>query len=133
MNLRSTMSAWLAISLLAVSAFAGNIVQASSAHSLLRHFVAFKYKEAATKQQIHEVEEAVQSLKSKVPQVVSIEWGSNNSPEQLNKGFTDGFLITFRTKEDRDTYLVHPAHLRFKEKALPLIADVFVLDFCDKR
>lgn len=110
-----------------------NQQRASSGHSLLRHFVAFKYKETATKQQIHEIEEALQSLKSKIPQVVSIEWGSNNSPEQVNKGFTDGFLITFRTKQDRDAYLVHPAHLKFKEKALPLIADVFVLDFCDKR
>jgi hypothetical protein len=133
MKLQSTVSAWLIVSLLAVPVFAGNIVQASSGQSLLRHFVAFKYKETATKQQIHEIEESLQSLKSKIPHVVSIEWGANISPEQLNKGFTDGFLITFRTKLDRDAYLVHPAHLKFKEQLSPLVADVFVLDFCDKR
>jgi len=133
MIFRSTMLTWLAVSLLAISVFAGNVVQASSGHSLVRHFVALKFKETTSKEQIHEVEEAFQSLKSQIPQVVSIEWGPNISPEQRNKGFTDAFLVTFRTEKDRDAYLVHPAHLKFKEKALPLVADVLVLDFCDKQ
>jgi hypothetical protein len=134
MKLRSTMLAGLAVSLLAVFVFVGNApVQASSRHSLVRHFVALKYKETTTKDQIHEIEEAFQSLKSKIPQVVSIEWGTNISPEQRNKGFTDAFLLSFRTEQDRDAYLVHPEHLKFKEKALPLVADALILDFCDKR
>jgi hypothetical protein len=132
MKLRSTMSAWLAVSLLAVFLFFGNAsVQASSSHSVVRHFVAFKYKETTTKDQIHEIEEAFHSLKSKIPQIVSIEWGPNISPEQRNKGFTDAFLLTFRTEQDRDAYLVHPEHLKFKEKALPMVADALILDFSD--
>jgi hypothetical protein len=129
------MSAGLAISLLAASLFGGTAtsVQASSGHSEVRHFVALKFKDTTSKEQIHDIEEGFRSLKSKIPQVVSIEWGSNISPEQLNKGFTDGFLVTFRSEKDRDAYLVHPEHLKFKEKALPLVADVFVLDFCDLR
>jgi hypothetical protein len=134
MKLRSSMSTWLAVSLIAVFVFACNAsVQASSRHALVRHFVAFKYKESTTKEQIHEIEEAFQSLQSKIPQLVSIEWGTNISPEQRNKGFTDAFLLTFRTEQDRDAYLVHPEHLKFKEKALPMVADAFILDFCDKR
>ena len=134
MKLRSAMSAWSAVSLLVVCVFACNAsVQASSHHPLLRHFVALKFKETTTKEQIREIEEAFQSLKSKIPQIVSIEWGTNTSPEQRSKGFTDAFLITFRTEQDRDAYLVHPAHLKFKETSLPLVADVLVMDFCEKR
>jgi len=134
MKLRSRISAWLAALLLAIFLFAANpSVQASSGHPLLRHFVAFKYKETTSKEQIKEVEEAFQSLKSKIPQVVSIEWGPNASPEKLNKGFTDCFLVSFKTDKDRDAYLVHPEHLKFKEKAIPLVADALVLDFCEKR
>jgi hypothetical protein len=78
------MAPWLAVSLLAVFLAAGNTsIQASSGHPLLRHFVALKFKETTTKEQVHEIEEAFQSLKSKIPQVISIEWGTNISPEQL--------------------------------------------------
>lgn len=133
MKHRRIILVWLAFSLLALPIFAGNAVQASSGHSLVRHFVALKFRESTSREQVQEIEEAFQSLQSKIPQVVSIEWGPNISPEQRNKGFTDGFLVTFRTEKDRDAYLIHPEHLKFKEKALPLVADVFVLDFCDKR
>jgi hypothetical protein len=71
-------------------------------------------------------------LKKKIPQVASIEWGTNMSPEKLNHGFTHAFLVTFHDEKDRDAYLVHPQHLKFKEKALPLVAEVFVIDFWGK-
>ena len=98
----------------------------------LRHFVALKFKSTATEEQVREIEKDFSDLKSKIPQVASIEWGKNVSPENLNKGFTDGFLVTFHTKEDRDEYLTHPEHLKFKETALPLVDEVLVLDFWSK-
>jgi len=128
------MLAWYAVSLLAVFLFVGNAsVQASSSHSVIRHFVALKYKETVTKEQIEEIEHAFQDLKSKIPQVVSIEWGPNISPENRNKGYTDAFLVTFRTEKDRDAYLVQPEHLKFKEKASAVTADVLVMDFTNKQ
>ena len=37
----------------------------------LRHVVAFKFKDTATKQQIKEVEDAFRALKGKIPEIVS--------------------------------------------------------------
>lgn len=95
----------------------------------LRHVVSFKFKDTTTKDQIKQVEDAFRALKAKIPQVQSVEWGTNISPEKLDKGFTHCFLVTFNSEKDRDAYLVHPEHKKFVEFALPLIGDAFVLDF----
>ena len=53
----------------------------------LQHVVAFKFKEDASKEQIRKVEKAFVALKGKIPEIADLEWGTNNSPEGLNKGF----------------------------------------------
>jgi Stress responsive A/B Barrel Domain len=37
--------------------------------------------------------------------------------------------VTFKTAEDRDAYLVHPAHKEFVKLVGPIVDDVFVIDF----
>lgn len=98
-----------------------------------KHFVAFKYKAEVDPAQKKSVREAFLLLKRKIPFVVSIEWGPNTSPENLNKGMDDGFLLTFKSSKDRDQYLTHPEHEAFKKIALPLVADAFVFDFEDSQ
>lgn len=95
----------------------------------LRHVVAFKFKEGVTKQQIKEVEDAFRDLKKKIPQIAGYEWGLNNSPENRSRGCTHGFILTFKSEKDRDSYLPHPAHKEFGKLVGPLLDDVFVLDF----
>lgn len=95
----------------------------------LVHMVAFKFKDDAGAEGIGKVESAFAALPAKIPQIASFEWGTNVSPEKLDKGFTHGFLMTFRTAEDRDAYLVHPDHQAFGKAIGPYIADVFVIDF----
>jgi len=99
----------------------------------LRHVVVFKFKDSATPKQIDSIVEAFRALPRKIPQVVSIESGTNNSPENLNKGLTHAFLVTFANQANRDAYLIHPEHEKFKKLALPLVADVFVVDFFGKQ
>jgi hypothetical protein len=98
----------------------------------LRHVVAFKFKDTATKEKIKEVEDAFRALKGKIPQIVSYEWGTNISPEKLDKGFTHGFILTFKNEKDRDAYLVHPDHKKFGELVGGVLTDVFVIDFWAK-
>ncbi len=98
----------------------------------LRHVVAFKFKDTATKQQIKEVEDAFRALKGKIPEIVSYEWGTNVSPEKRDKGFTHGFILTFKRDKDRDAYLVHAEHKKFGELVGPVLGDVFVIDFWAK-
>jgi hypothetical protein len=95
----------------------------------LRHVVAFKFKDTAGKEEIKKVETAFRDLKKKIPQIVSYEWGINNSPEKHNKGCTHGFILTFHSEKDRDEYLVHPDHKEFGKLVGPVLADVFVIDF----
>ena len=95
----------------------------------LRHFVCFKYKAEASKEQIAEVEKAFAALEKKINEIKGFEKGINNSPEGLNKGFKHCYLITFNSEKDRDVYLVHPAHKKFVELVGPVLEDVFVVDY----
>ncbi len=97
--------------------------------SLLRHVVLFKFKEGTTKKQLEEVETAFVALKNKIPEIVSLEWGLNNSPEGLNKGFTHCFFLTFASEEDREVYLPHPDHKAFGALLGPSLDDVLVIDY----
>lgn len=121
----------ITLGLLALSgfwmAFAGAETPAGKAK--LRHMVAFKFKETTTPEQIKQVENAFRALKTKIPQIVSFEWGTNVSPEKFDKGFTHGFILGFKDEKDRDVYLAHPEHKKFAELAGPMLGDIFVIDF----
>jgi hypothetical protein len=95
----------------------------------LVHTVAFKFKATATKDQIQQVEDAFRALPKKIKGIKSFEWGTNVSPEKHDKGFTHGFILTFKSEKDRDAYLVHPDHKAFGGLVGPVLDDVFVIDF----
>ena len=97
----------------------------------VKHIVVFRYKSTATPQQIAEVTEAFKALKNKIPGIISFEYGVNNSPEKLNKGFTHIYLLTFEDAAARDAYLPHPEHKKFGELLgrLGVLEEPFVVDF----
>ncbi len=99
----------------------------------LRHVVAFKFKADATKEQVDALIKDFADLKNKIPEIQSFEWGRNNSPEGFNKGFTHCFILTFANEQDRDIYLLHPAHKAFGNTHGSIIADGFVVDFYAKK
>ena len=78
--------------------------------SVLRHVVLFKFKEGTSTDALNAMTTAFSELPGKIPEIKDFEWGLNNSPEGLEKGFTHCFLVTFKSAADRDTYLPHPAH-----------------------
>jgi hypothetical protein len=95
----------------------------------LKHVVLFKFKESATKEDIEKVEQDFSALPSKIPQIRGYEWGINNSPEGLDKGFTHCFYLTFDSEEDRAIYLPHPDHKAFGAGLGPYLEDVLVVDY----
>lgn len=97
----------------------------------VKHVVVFKYKTTATPAQIDEVTTAFLALKNKIPGITSFEYGVNNSPENLNKGFTHVYLLTFKDAQARDNYLPHPEHKKFGELLgrLGVLEEPFVVDF----
>ena len=95
----------------------------------LYHVVSLKFKAGTTPEQIKAVEEAFAALKTKIPGVTSLHWGTNVSPEKHDNGFTHCFVLTFGTDKDRDAYLVHAEHKAFGALLHPVLQDVMVLDF----
>ena len=95
----------------------------------LRHVVLFKFKEETTVADIKKVEAAFSALPSKIPEIKSYEWGTDNSPEGLAKGFTHCFFLTFDSEEGRAVYLPHPDHKAFGAVLTPHLEDVLVLDY----
>ena len=114
--------------------FALTIIMATNALAAgkLNHVVSFKFKSTAAPADIKKVESAFESLKKQIPEIVSLEWGTNVSPEKHDKGFTHGFILTFKSEKDRDAYLVHPEHKKFGQLLGPILGDVFVIDFWAK-
>lgn len=106
--------------------------EARSGKPALRHVVAFKFKEGTPPDQIDKVVKAFAALPVKIREIAQFEWGTNNSPEGLNKGCTHCFTLTFHSEKDRDIYLPHPAHKEFVALVGPLVADVFVIDYWAK-
>ncbi len=99
------------------------------AERLLRHVVMFKFTEDATEGQIGEIEAAFAALPSQIDTIHDFEWGTNNSPEGIAKGFTHCFLVTFQSEEGRAAYLPHEAHQAFVAKLGPILDDVLVVDY----
>ena len=109
--------------------------QAAAPAGTLRHIVVFKYKPGATEEQIRQVTDAFVALKTKIPGILSIEHGVNNSPEKRNQGFTHVYQVTFTNASARDAYLPHPAHKEFGALLgkLGVLEDVFVVDYTPAR
>jgi hypothetical protein len=99
---------------------------------LLRHVVLFSFKAGSTPEQIKAVETAFAALPKKIKEVKAFEWGTNNSPENLNQGFTHCFLVSFVSEKDRDIYLPHPDHKAFVEVLKPILDKVLVIDYWTK-
>ncbi|MGZ5222401.1 MAG: Dabb family protein [Chitinophagaceae bacterium] len=96
---------------------------------MLRHVVLFKFKDSATPEQVKQVENAFLALPSAIKEIKDFEWGTNNSPENLNEGLTHCFFLSFNSEKDRDVYLPHPAHKAFGAILKPYLDKVIVVDY----
>ncbi len=119
---------FLAIAIMSVS-FMSNAQTKKTAPKMLRHAVLFKFKDTSSPEDVKKVEDAFRALPTKIKEIAGFEWGTNNSPENLNQGFTHLFFVSFKTEKDREVYLPHPAHKAFVEVLGPHLDKVLVLDY----
>jgi hypothetical protein len=98
---------------------------------MIRHIVVFKYSSTATQEQIDTITKAFVGLQEKIPGIVSLEHGTNNSPEGKNLGFTHVYSLTFENEAARDAYLPHLEHQKFGEllRSSGIFVDAFVVDY----
>ena len=100
------------------------------ADKFLRHVVLFQFKETSSEAEVKKIVDAFRELPKKIDVIADFEWGTNNSPEGLADGLTHGFIITFRSDKDRDTYLNHAAQQAVVEILKPHLQRPVVVDFC---
>jgi hypothetical protein len=111
-----------------------SVLQASAQNKkepqrLLRHVVMFSFKEGSTPDKIKKVTDAFGALPKKIKEIKAFEWGTNNSPENLNQDFTHCFFVSFASENDRAIYLPHPEHKAFVEILKPILDKVLVIDY----
>ncbi|MFV5694074.1 Dabb family protein [Flavobacterium sp. LB3P122] len=122
----------LLITLILLSNYTVN-AQQTKQKQVLRHVVLFGWKEGTDATYITKVVTALNDLKHKIPTIKSLEWGTNNSPENLNNGLTHCFILTFSSESDRDAYLIHPDHKAFVALLNPAPEKVTVFDYWAKK
>ena len=97
----------------------------------VRHIVAWRFRDGTTDAQIERFTGAFRGLTTKIDGIIGFEHGANNSLENLNRGLTHVYLLTFESVQARDAYLPHPAHKAFGEMIgqMGIVAEVLVVDY----
>jgi hypothetical protein len=96
---------------------------------VLRHVVMFGWKAGTDSSAINKIVSAFKALPSKIDLIKDFEYGTNNSPEKLNKGLTHCFFVSFKNETDRDAYLIHPSHKQFVALLNPSPDYITVFDY----
>ncbi|KGD86013.1 MULTISPECIES: Dabb family protein [Rhizobium/Agrobacterium group] len=85
---------------------------------MILHCVFVRFKAALQHADKQAIYDAVAALKNVTPGILDFKYGPNVSPEGLNGGFLDGFIVTFESPEARDAYLVHPDHVAVGDRII---------------
>ena len=95
---------------------------------MYQHFVCFKFKENTSSDVIQQHLDMFSALKDAIPQIVSYAGGETFIGGEGVEKFDTAHNVTFRTKDDIDIYIHHPAHQAFIEANKAHWEDVLVVD-----
>lgn len=87
----------------------------------IKHVVLLKFKPEITDAQVADAMGDLAAIQKKLPTLLDFTWGKNVSVEDLHKGFTHGFVMTFADAAARDEYLPHPDHEVAKAKIFGML------------
>lgn len=96
---------------------------------MIRHILFITFTDSALPEQIQAVRSAFLQIPDRVEGITGVEWGTNDSPEEKNAGFTHCVLMTFVDEAARQRYLPHPVHDDLKTIFRPILQDIIVLDY----
>jgi hypothetical protein len=77
---------------------------------MIRHCVFFKFRSGVSADERAEIYAGLNALVGQIDGLLSADFGHSVSPEGLEQGFKDGFIMDFVDEAARDRYLPHPAH-----------------------
>ena len=96
---------------------------------MIRHILLIQFKSFVTDEDIEKTRELFEAIPNKIEGVNSVEWGVNDSLENLNQGYTHSVLMSFADEPARQYYLPHPEHESLKTFFTPLIENIIVFDY----
>ncbi|MEM0992625.1 MAG: Dabb family protein [Bacteroidota bacterium] len=102
--------------------------EAEVKEKVLKHIVALQFKAEISAEEREQAIQRFRDLEGEIPEILSFEGGGDISVEDLNKGFTHCFILTFKDEAARDAYLPHPAHMSVANKNKPMLSDLLVVD-----
>ena len=79
---------------------------------MITHCVFIRYRAEANDGTRDDIYKALHALRPRIPGLTSIVIAANSSPEGLDKGFSEGFVVTFRDAKARDQYLADSEHAK---------------------
>jgi hypothetical protein len=96
---------------------------------MIRHVLLLSFKPHVSESDMLAAFKNFESMPEKIDGVASVEWGWNNSPENISRGFTHCVFMTFADEQGRENYLPHPQHEALKAQLDPLLENIIVLDY----
>lgn len=85
----------------------------------VKHIVLLRFKKDTPPETIKDLFARIGNLRQSVRGIVDLSSGPCCSPEGLGRGYTHGFVMTFRDAAARDMYLPDPAHRKIVDLLLP--------------
>ena len=89
---------------------------------MIMHCVFIRFRQEAGAEEKQALYDEIAGLKRVIPGIVDFKSGANVSPEGLDSGYGDGFIVTFEDSAARDAYLDHPDHQAVGEKLVAAAA-----------
>lgn len=90
---------------------------------MIHHIVLFKFRPETSSGQIDQLTQAIIEMKNKIPSIIKYVWGPSISIENLEKGYTHGFIMTFKSLKDRDDYVPSVLHKEVVKNFVDPICD----------
>lgn len=85
----------------------------------VKHVVLVKFKKETSPERIKEIFGMLGNLRGQIQGLMDYAGGARSGSEGLDRGYTHGFVMTFRDAACRDMYLPDPAHKRVVDALLP--------------
>ena len=94
---------------------------------MIVHIVMFKFKDDNKEENIVKTKELLNSLESKIEELVSMEVGVNF--DKAERAFDLSLYSKFQTKNDLNTYATHSEHLKVVEFIKSVVSASKVVDY----
>lgn len=88
---------------------------------MISHIVLLRFPASVTAEEKAALYRSVEALKPRIPGMTGVVSGPDVSPEGLDQGFADGFIVTFDGPAARDAYLADEEHAKVGETVVRLV------------